>query len=93
MEIVNNKRQFRFEITFPDGEIAHLDYRWLKGAMVLMHTVVPTTQRGKGVANILAKYVLEDVRARNLKVIVYCPFVTTYMEKHPEYSDLIEIKK
>jgi len=30
MEIVNNKKQFRFEITMPDGEIAELDYRWLK---------------------------------------------------------------
>lgn len=93
MEIVNNKKQFRFEIVFPDGEIAHLDYRWLRAAMVLMHTIVPSAQRGKGIANILVKHVLDHARAHNLKVIVYCPFVTKYMEKHPEYQDLVAERK
>jgi len=88
MEIVNNKKGFRFEIVFPDGEIARLDYRWLKGSMVLMHTVVPVAERKKGVGAILVKYVLEHARMHNLKVIVYCPFVELYMKKHPEYEDL-----
>ena len=41
MEVTNNKKEFRFEILLPDGEIAKLEYRWLKGSMVLMHTLVP----------------------------------------------------
>jgi uncharacterized protein len=90
MEIINNKQQYRFEIALPDGEIAKLEYRWLKGSMVLMHTLVPVSQRGKGIGAELVKYVLDYARSQNLKIIVYCPFVELYLKKHPEYNDLID---
>ena len=89
MEVVNNKKEFRFEILLPDGEYATLTYRWLKGSMVLMHTFVPPSGRGKGVGGILAKYVLDYARAQGLKVIVYCSFVAKYIKDHPEYNDLV----
>lgn len=89
MEIVNNKRQYRFEIELPGGEVATLEYRWLKGNMVLMHTLVPASERGKGIGALLAKHVLEHARTHHLKVIVYCPFVELYVKKHQEYRDLV----
>lgn len=92
MEVINNKRQFRFEIPLPGGEIAELDYRWLKGNMVLMHTLVPVSARGKGIGAALIKYVLDYVRAQNLKIIVYCPFVAKYVAAHPEYKDLVAVQ-
>jgi len=90
MEIVNNKRAFQFEITFADGEIAYLQYRWLKARMVLMHTVVPASHRGQGIGDTLARYVLEHARAHGLRLIVYCPFVQAFIKKHPEYNALID---
>ena len=90
MEVINNKRQFRFEIELPDGEYARLEYRWLKGSMVLMHTLVPASNRLKGVGSKLVKYVLDYARAQNLKVIVYCTYVAKYMKEHTEYNDLVE---
>ncbi len=92
MEFSNNKKEFRFEAQLPDGEFARLDYRWLKGNMVLMHTVVPESGRGKGVGAALVKYVLDYVRAHDLKVVVYCQFVAKYMKLHPEYDDLLASK-
>jgi predicted GNAT family acetyltransferase len=90
MDVTNNKRQYRFEIALPDGEFATLEYRWLRGSMVLMHTVVPVSQRGTGIGNALVKFVLDHARAHHLKIIVYCPFVKIYLEKHPEYQDLVD---
>jgi predicted GNAT family acetyltransferase len=90
MEIINNKKQFRFELPLPGGEYAELDYRWLKGSMVLMHTVVPESARGKGIGGILVKYVLDYAREQRLKIIVYCPFATKYLKDHPEYNDLVD---
>ena len=89
MEVINNKKQFRFEVLLPDGEYATLEYRWLKGSMVLMHTLVLASGRGKGIGPMLVKYVLDYVREQNLKMIVYCPFVAKYLRTHPEYDDLI----
>ncbi len=67
-----------------------MEYRWLRGSMVIMHTLVPVSERGKGIGDKLAQHVLDHARAHNLKVIVYCPFVTMYIKKHPEYQDLID---
>ena len=89
MQVVNNKRYFRYEIALANDEYAYLEYRWKKGDMVLMHTLVPKEERGKGYAAELVKYAFEDLRQRGLKAIVYCPFVTAYLKKHPEYDDLV----
>jgi len=89
MEVVNNKKQFQFEIALPDGEYARLEYRWLRGGMVLMHTFVPPSARTKGIGAQLVKYVLDYAREQGLKIIVYCPFVAKYMKLHPEYDDLV----
>ncbi len=90
MDIINNKKEFRFEMALPTGEIARLDYRWLKGSMVLMHTVVPVAERKKGTGSQLVKYVLDHARTHGLKIIVYCPFVAKYIKEHPEYEDLVD---
>jgi hypothetical protein len=90
MEITNNKKRFRFEMALPGGEPAVLEYRWLKGSMVLMHTFVPASENGKGYGTVLVKYVLDYIREQGLKMIIYCPFVTKYLESHPEYNDLVD---
>jgi len=89
LHIVNNKKDFRFEIAFPNGEYAFVQYRWLKGSMVLMRTLVPADMRGKGIGAKLVKYVLDYARSTNLKIVVYCAFVAKYIENHPEYNELV----
>lgn len=90
MQITNNKREFRFEGLFENGEKATLEYRWLKGSIVLMHTFVPDSLSGKGAGSGLVKYVFDYVREQNLKMIVYCPFAVKYLQSHPEYNDLVD---
>jgi predicted GNAT family acetyltransferase len=89
MEILNNKRTSTFEALLPDGEMATLVYRWLKGSMVLMHTFVPANHRGEGIGDVLVKHVLDYARDHELKIMVYCPFVEKYMREHSEYNDLL----
>ena len=55
-----------------------------------MDTLVPEQYEGKGIAGALAKFALEYARSKNLKLIVYCPYVKMYMKRHPEYNDLLE---
>ncbi|MBS1688327.1 MAG: N-acetyltransferase [Bacteroidetes bacterium] len=89
LQVVNNKKGFRFEIAFSNGEYAFVEYRWLKGNMVLMRTLVPADMRGKGIGAHLVKHVLDYVRSNNLKIVVYCAFVAKYLENHPEYNELV----
>lgn len=37
----------------------------------------------------LVAHALDDVRARGLAVLPFCPFVNSYIEGHPEYLDLV----
>jgi predicted GNAT family acetyltransferase len=54
-----------------------------------VHTDVDPRSEGKGAGAALLQGALDDVRARGLKVRPYCPFVAAYLQRHPEYQDLI----
>ena len=85
--VTNNLQNLQFEIEL-DGEKAFLEYRWHNGDLALMHTFVPDDFEGKGIAGLLAKTALEYAKKENLKILVYCPFVRSYIQRHPEYAAL-----
>ncbi|HMK26235.1 MAG TPA: GNAT family N-acetyltransferase [Chitinophagaceae bacterium] len=87
--IINNTERSRFE-TEINGEFAYVEYRFYKDDMALMHTFVPESARGKGISSALAKFTLEYIKEKKLKLIVYCPFIAKYIKQHPEYEPLID---
>ena len=78
----------RFEIE-QDGQVASLEYSMTGNVLALIHTEVPDKLRGLGLATTLAENALRFARENNLKVDVICPLVQEYIDKHPEYSDLV----
>jgi hypothetical protein len=78
----------RFEIE-RDGDVAYLEYSLAGKVLELIHTEVPERMRGTGVASELIESALQWAREHQVKVDVICPFVAEYLEKHPEYSDLL----
>lgn len=87
-DTINNTEKLHFEIKL-GNEHAYIEYRWHNEKIVLMHTEVPESMRGKGIANKLAKDVFEYIRSHKLKSVVYCPFLLGYLKRHPEYDDLV----
>lgn len=87
--VINNLENQQFQAIVQE-ERAYLEYRWLKEDLALMHTYVPESLEGKGLASALAKFALEYAKEKNLQVIVYCPFVATYLKRHPEYNFLVK---
>jgi predicted GNAT family acetyltransferase len=79
----------RFVLRLPGGT-AELRYR-MRGAatIVLYHTEVPEALRGHGVAARLAHEALDYARAQGLRVEPECPYVRAYVERHPEFRDLL----
>ena len=88
-QVLNNKERLRFEIEL-EGEFAYIEYRWYKGDLAFMHTVVPEAMQGKGVASFMAKEALEYAKTEKLKIMLYCPFVSKYVKEHPEYAFLVD---
>ncbi|QNA45926.1 N-acetyltransferase [Lacibacter sediminis] len=54
-----------------------------------MHTVVREKFEGKRLAGLLTKTGLEFAITEGLKVVFYCPFVSSYIKRHPEYEELV----
>jgi predicted GNAT family acetyltransferase len=78
----------RFELD-REGKTAYLEYNLAGKILQLVHTEVPPESRGLGLASALAESALDWARENNIKVDVICPTVAAYLEKHPEYNDLI----
>jgi len=87
--VSNNKAQLRYELMV-DGHIAASYYEISGGVITFVHTEVPPELGGKGIGSKLIKGALDQVRAEGLKVIAQCPCVKAYMEKHPDYADLLK---
>ncbi|ROO86368.1 hypothetical protein EDD29_3932 [Actinocorallia herbida] len=78
----------RFEVHL-DGVLAGFaEYMRGPSLVVYPHTVVHREHEGRGLGSALARAVLDDARARGLKVLPTCPFIAAYMAAHPGYSDL-----
>lgn len=85
----NNKSKSRFELEI-DDYVAYVEYSLPSaGTIALLHTEVPKELGGRGIGSILAKAVLENIRAQGLKVVPQCEFVAGYIKKHPEFSSLV----
>lgn len=84
----NNEAQQRYEAQI-NGQIAIIDYQRTGDRIVFTHTEVPEDLEGHGIAAKMAHVALEEARAQHLSVIPRCPFVASYMRRHPAYLDLV----
>jgi predicted GNAT family acetyltransferase len=88
-EVKDNTKLNRFELQV-DGHMAFADYQLKDGTIVFTHTESPPALAGKGVASALITGALRQVRARGLKVVSRCSFVTAFFKRHPEYAGLLQ---
>ncbi|KJC37975.1 GNAT family N-acetyltransferase [Bradyrhizobium sp. LTSP857] len=89
-DIINNGGQHRYELEL-EGHLAATYYELEGDVITFVHTEVPPELGGKGVGSKLIKGALDQVRAAGLRVVAQCPFVKAYIEKHPEYQDLLKV--
>ncbi|WP_296819899.1 GNAT family N-acetyltransferase [Brevundimonas sp.] len=79
-------RRYLLEI---DGQTAVVTYNLVAGGLMVTETLVPEALEGRGVASRLARHVLADVKARGLVILPVCPFFAAYLQKHPEWVEVV----
>ncbi len=87
MTVTHDETTHQFEIPNDAGRVL-LRYVKRGDLLDLVHTEVAEQFEGRGYASALARAALDYARANNLKVIATCPFVSKYLDRHPEYADL-----
>jgi uncharacterized protein len=76
-------------VTVVDGIEAELVYEQSADVIRLTHTGVPDAIGGRGIAGELMRTALEYARAEGLKVVPSCAYAAAYLQRHPQYADLL----
>lgn len=87
-DVRNNESESRYETTV-DGHVSVIEYHREGKRITFTHTLVDEALEGRGIAGAMAKYALEDAKAQELEVVPQCPYVARYIERHPEYRNLV----
>jgi uncharacterized protein len=87
--VVDDSMESRYEARL-DGELVGISqYELTSDTIVFLHTVVRQEYEGRGVGSAIARFALDDARARGLRVRPLCPYIRGWLGRHPEYGDLI----
>jgi hypothetical protein len=86
--VIHDSDHHLFEVDLGKNK-AVLIYMIKAGLFILLHTEVPPAFEGRGIAGKMAQTALEYAKDKGLKVRSYCSYTTRYIERHPEYQDLI----
>ncbi len=89
ISLADNPGLHRFELKKAGEVAAYAEYNLIKGAVLFTHTEVLPAFEGQGLGSKLAKFALDDVRARRLHAIPQCQFIAGWIRKHPDYLDLV----
>jgi uncharacterized protein len=87
--VSNNPDKSRYEVLV-DGRVAGFAEYHQTGAVInFYHTEVDPEFEGQGLGSKLAKGALDDVRSTGVRAIATCPFISAYIKRHPEYTELL----
>lgn len=79
----------RYEATVDATYAGAAWYEISDGVITFTHTAVESEFEGEGVGSSLARYALDDVRARGLRVVPRCPFIRRWIQRHADFGDLV----
>lgn len=89
VDIKDHPASHRFELTVDGVLAAYAEYNLLKQGLMFTHTEVLAAFEGRGLGSQLARFALDQVRARRVQAIPVCKFIAGFIRKHPEYLDLV----
>ena len=90
-ELADNPSASRYELHMGGDLAGFVEYKLghHDSVISLLHTKVDDAFQGQGLAGHLARYSLDDARKRGLSVLPFCPYINSWIKKHPEYTDLV----
>jgi uncharacterized protein len=89
IEVVDAPERERYELLVDGDAVGFSAYRLRPGLIAFVHTEVDESMQGRGLADRLIGFALEDARARDLAVLPFCPFVKSFIERHRDFEPLV----
>jgi len=88
-EVVDVPEANRYELRLGGRLIGLVAYRRRHGRIAFTHTEVDESCEGRGFGTRLAAAALDDAARQGLEVAPLCPFIAHYIERHPEFEQLV----
>src|SRR5687767_13744960 len=88
--ITENTDARRFELRAGDELLGWIDYLPAGASFIFAHTEVAPGHEQQGLGSVLVRQALEAMRARGTTVIPTCPFTAAFIQRHPEYADVVD---
>ena len=89
VRVIDNPEEQRYELWLGATRAGFIQYQAEPGTILLVHTQVEPAFEGQGLGARLVAGALDDLRARDLRLVALCPFVRSYLRRHREYADLV----
>jgi len=89
ISVANQPERNRYELSSAGSLAGFLAYRRREGSLDLVHTEILPEYEGKGLAAQLVREALDDLRACGQKMVPSCSYVATFVQRHPQYQDLV----
>jgi uncharacterized protein len=89
MEVHRNDERSRYELLRDERVVAIADFTVQGDRVIFPHTEVLPELRGRGLGAVLVRGALDDVRASGRTIVPLCWFVAEFVDRHPEYQDLL----
>ncbi|MET9880480.1 GNAT family N-acetyltransferase [Actinacidiphila glaucinigra] len=90
LDLVHDAEHSRWIAALGDVGIGELSYRFVGGRIVLLTTWVDPAYRKNRVATELISRVLDEIRESGKRITIICPVVGEFIDRNPEYADLID---
>ncbi|MEU1841571.1 GNAT family N-acetyltransferase [Micromonospora chersina] len=87
--VEENPAKHRFEILVDDALAGFTAYVPRGEVLVFTHTEVDDRFQNMGVGSALIRGTLDQIRERGDRIAVQCPFMRAFIERHPDYADLV----
>jgi predicted GNAT family acetyltransferase len=80
----------KFTIAVDGRTVGLAEYADREKQRVFTHTEVDGEFEGRGLATILVAEALRQTRDSGLRIVPVCKLVANYVEKHDEFSDVVD---
>ena len=84
MTVRHDPEHSRFVVSLPDGDAQLLYAPCGDDVLDLQHTKVPASGQGQGISDALVRAALSYAREHGLRVMATCPYVQSWLRRHPE---------
>ena len=89
-EVRNNADKSRYELFVDGRQVGFMTYSVVEDTVLTPHAEVDVEHGGRGHGTELVRGSLDLIRADGRYVEPLCPFVRSYIRRHPDYQDLVK---